>query len=75
MSFWTLLSTGRVGKSIAVQSFLPTRLVDTGARYTLSVVTARQHGPKYGSHFGHPLTRAVETGRQINTGVQNDEPC
>ena len=41
-----------LAKSIVMQCFLPTRPVNTDARYTLPVSMAHVHG----CHFGHPWT-------------------
>jgi len=49
---------GRVGKKHHRAMVLPTRSVDTGARYTLPVFTGRVHGPCGPA--------------PVNTGVQND---
>jgi len=59
------LDTARVlASGISRQCFLPTRPVDTGARYTLPVFTGRrspravrQHGRQHGCRFRHPWIR------------------
>jgi len=58
------VSTGRVGKNIALTMLFANTSVDTGARYTVSVFTGREHG----CHFEHARRRAVSMARE-NTGI------
>jgi len=68
---YDLIISSVLAKSIVVQSFLPTRPVDTGA---ISVLTTRVHGPCRWAVFTssvdrRPCTRPVKTGVRNNTCV------